>query len=195
VNPYEVYVTYLALKRHFSSDSYDFFKYQGKIRCSIETFKKSKDRFFFEKLSRKKDKQEIIDFFVANFISSDTPSSLWIGDIIKNGEQIYNESKKIRESLSYIFQQDLNSITENSHLYELVKSESSKHPKILKLYLNKTLKFETFFILIQCLNIKKLYDENLEDPIWQSISKKIEKYQKFFRGDYSKYKNIIRKHI
>jgi hypothetical protein len=195
VNPYEVYVTYLALKRHFSSDSYDFFKYQGKIRCSMETFKKSKDRFFFEKLSRKKKPQEVIDFFVSNFISMDNPSSLWIGDIIKKGEAIYIESKRIRESMSYIFEQDLKSIVEAQHLYELIKSEGTKHSKIIKLHLNNTLRFESFFILIECLNIQKQYDKTYTDPIWSAISKKISKYRNFFRGDYNKYKNIIRKYI
>ena len=195
VNPYEVYVTYLAIKRHFSSEQYDYFKYNGKIRCSVESFKKCRERFFFEKLSRKKKPQEIVDFFVSNFIAVDNPSSLWIGDIVKNGESVYSESQKIRESLSYIFDQDLRELTDNNHLYELVKLEESKHPKILKLFLNKTLRFETFFILIKCLNLKEKYDRALEDPIWRLISNKIGKYENFFRGDLSKYKSIIRKHI
>lgn len=195
MNPYEVYVTYLALKRHFSSEAYDFFKYQGKIRCSMETFKKSKDRFFFEKLSRKKSPQEIIDFFVSNFIASDNPSSLWIGDVIKKGEGIFIESKRIRESMSYIFEQDLKTILESQHLYELIKSEGTKHSKLIKLHLNNTLRFESFFILIECLNIQKQYDKAYTDPIWSSISKKISKYRNFFRGDYDKYKSIIRKYI
>jgi hypothetical protein len=93
----------------------------------METFKKSKDRFFFEKLSRKKKPQEVIDFFVSNFIAMDNPSSLWIGDIIKKGEAIYIESKRIRESMSYIFEQDLKSIVETQHLYELIKTEGTKH--------------------------------------------------------------------
>jgi len=195
VNPYEVYVTYLALKRHFSSEQYDYFKYNGKIRCSEESFKKCRERFFFEKLSRKKKPQEIIDFFVSNFVAVDNPSSLWIGDIVKNGEAVYKESQKIRESLSYIFEQDLRELTDNNHLYELVKVEGSKHPKIIKLFLNKNIRFETFFILIKCLDLTEKYDQALEDPIWKIISNKISKYENFFRGDLSKYKSIIRKHI
>jgi hypothetical protein len=195
VNPYEVYSTYLAIKRHFSSEQYDFFKYNGKIRCSLDSFKKSKDRFFFEKLSRKKKPQEVIDFFVSNFIFADSPSSLWIGDIIKNGEAIYNEHKRIRESLSYLFEQDLKTHTENLHLYDLVKTEGSKHPRLLKLYLNGTIKFEIFFIFIKCLNIKEKYDQVLEDPIWKLTSSKISKYDNFFKGDIAKYKSIIKKYI
>lgn len=194
MTPYEVYQTFLALKRHFSS-SYDYFKYQGKTRCSQETYKRNKDRLFFERLSRKKKPQEIIDFFVSNFVAADNPASLWIGDIIKKGEEIYQESKRVRESLSYIFEQDLKQLTEDQHLFELVKIEGSKHPKLLRLYLNQKIRFETFFILIQSLKLKEKYDETLQDPIWTIISNKIGKYAPFFRSDYSKYRVIIRKHI
>lgn len=195
MTPYETYVAYRALKQHFSSDSYDYFKYQGKVRCSQETYKKNKDRFFFERLSRKKKPKEIIDFFVSNFVAADNPSSLWIGDIVKKGEAIYQESKRVRESSSYVFEQDLRSITKDQHLFELVKLDGTKHPKLLRLYLNHSLRFESFFLLIQTLNLKQKYDAVLEDPIWKLVSNKIAKFAPFINDDYSKYRSIIRKHI
>lgn len=195
MNPYEVYVTYLAIKRHYSTPSYDFFKYHGKIKCSPEAFKKSKDRLFFERLSRKKKPQEIVDFFVSNFVASDNPSSLWIGDIIRNGEEVYQESKRVRESLSYIFEQDLRALTESQHLFELVKIDGSKHPKLLRSYLNHSLRFESFFLFVTVLNLKEKYDEALQDPIWAIVSNKIDKYAPFLNFDSSKYRGIIRKYI
>jgi hypothetical protein len=195
MNPFEVYVTFLALKRHFSTPSYDYFKYHGKIKCSQETFKKSKDRLFFERLSRKKKPKEIIDFFVFNFVASDNPASLWIGDIIKNGEGIYTEGLRIRESLSYIFEQDLRTLTDNQHLFEVVKIDGSKHPKILRSYLNKTIKFETLLIMLTVLKLKEKYNELLQDPIWNIISSKLEKYSPFLEIDHIRYSEIIRKYI
>ena len=48
VDPYEVYIKYLALKSHFSDLNYDYFKYnRKKIRASKETFSKRKDNFKF----------------------------------------------------------------------------------------------------------------------------------------------------
>lgn len=194
MTPFEVYVTYLSLKRHFSSN-YDYFKYQGKIRCSLDSYKKCSNRFFFEKLSRKKNAQEIVDFFVSNFISSDNPSTVWIGDIVKNGESIYKEYKRVKESLSYIFEEDLKTLTNQLHLYEVIKINGSKHPPLLKNLLNNTIKFETLYILVECLKLKEKYDEVLDDPIWKTVSKKISKYQGFFTIDRDKYIKIIRKHI
>jgi hypothetical protein len=195
MNPFEVYVTFLAIKRHFSTPSYDFFKYNGKIKCSQETFKKSKDRLFFERLSRKKKPKEIIDFFVSNFIASDNPSSVWVGDIIRNGEEVYQENRRIRESLGYVFEEDLRKLTDNQHLYEVVRIEGTKHPKLLKSYLTHSIKFETIFILINTLNLKVKYDGAFPDPIWNTVSNKISKYSPFLEIDTSKYLGIIRKYI
>ena len=51
VEPYECYKEYLAIKRHFTSPSYDYFKYEGRIRTSKVTFSKRKDNFLFMMLS------------------------------------------------------------------------------------------------------------------------------------------------
>ena len=55
VTDYEVYKTYLGISRHFTTESYDYQKYCGKVRCSLQSFYKNKQRFWFEKLSRKYD--------------------------------------------------------------------------------------------------------------------------------------------
>ena len=54
MTPFEVYKTYLALKNHFTQAKYDYNKYCGKVRASLNSFYKRKDRFWFEKLSRQK---------------------------------------------------------------------------------------------------------------------------------------------
>ena len=94
VNPFETYKSYLGLKNHFTRDKYDYHKYCGKSRASINSFYRRKDRFFFEKLSRQNSDEEEVDFFVSNFVSCDDPQSLWIGEIMKNGEKNYNSWRK-----------------------------------------------------------------------------------------------------
>ena len=44
---YECYQTYLALRLHFQTDDYDFFRYQGKIRkASRSAYAKRDDKVF-----------------------------------------------------------------------------------------------------------------------------------------------------
>ena len=51
-------------------------------------------RYFFEKMSRKYKDPEIKDFFLANFVNTDNPEGLWIGNIIRSGEGVYKEWQK-----------------------------------------------------------------------------------------------------
>jgi hypothetical protein len=102
VVPFDAYREYLALKNHFTKDSYDYHKYCGKSRATVQSFYKRKDRFWFEKIARQKSDKEIVDFFVANFVSCSDPETLWIGEMIKEGEDRYKDWQKKIQSLSYI---------------------------------------------------------------------------------------------
>ena len=81
MEPFQVFCEYLALKSHFSNPKYDYFKYNKKVRASLESYHKRRDRYFFEKTSRKYKDKEIVDFFVSNFIASDTSNNIWIGKL------------------------------------------------------------------------------------------------------------------
>lgn len=175
--PYECYTIYLALKQHFSNENYDFFQYNGKVRTSIKTYNKRNDRYFFEKLSRKYDKQEIIEYFVASFIMAPDPGNLWIGDLRTKGEENYNTWKANTSSLTYRFNEELKSLTESKHLYECVKFIDNKHPQIIKAFLRNEVSLETLFILEDILHFMKSSDY---DPILKLIEFKIKKYRPFF---------------
>ena len=108
MTPFDVYKTYLGLKNHFTKDKYDYHRYNGKTRASLQSFYKRKDRYWFEKMSRQKNDQEVVNFFVSNFVESTDASAMWIGQLIREGESTYNSWKKRNESLSYIFKNETN---------------------------------------------------------------------------------------
>ena len=43
VVPFEAYKSYLSLKRHFIDDKYDYHKYCGKSRATVQSFYKRKE--------------------------------------------------------------------------------------------------------------------------------------------------------
>jgi hypothetical protein len=194
LTPLECYKTYISIKNHFTQKKYDYHKYNGKVKASLQSFYKRKDRFWFEKMSRIKTEEEVKDFFVANFVHCEDPQTLWIGEIIKNGESNYREWMKKNQSLTYIFKEELNLICEDS-LLNSFKITGSKHSKLIKLFLSKKVSLETLVILNKIFNYKQKYDKELIDPVWEFISMKIEKYSSFVRIDVSKYKNIIKEFI
>ena len=193
MNGFEAYKTYLGLKLHFSEPSYDFSKYNGKVKASVASFNNRKDRLFFERLSTQKKDNEIIDFFVSNFTSLDDPSKLWIGDIIRDGNKNYIEWQKRIQSLSYIFEQELKNVFEGKNFLDLIEIKGNRHPQIFKEYLMKNISLESLVILDKILKITEKFDPVLLDPVWELNSNKIKKYSSLLKIESQKYKDIIRK--
>ena len=191
VQPFDVYKCYLGLKNHFTKPKYDYMRYGGKSRASLESFYRRKDRFFFEKLSRQKDDGEVLDFFVSNFVACDDPQSLWIGEIVRNGETNYNEWQRRVQSLSYVFRQESELLFDN-HKCDEVFDCSKGHPILLKKYLSKDISLETLIIYDSIFGFVKDFDKRLKDPVWESVSIRIKKYFSFIHIDVFKYKKILK---
>jgi hypothetical protein len=189
ISPYECYVLFLALKQHFSREEYDFFLYNGKIRTTTNAYNKRNDRYFFEKLSRKYDRQQIIEYFVASFIQENQPSKLWIGDLREKGDSTYAHWKARVQSLAYRFEEELKKLVESNHLYECVTFEGQRHPLVIKKFLKEEISLETLFILDDILHFIK---ESEHDPILTSIYFRIKKYRPFFEYDKKYFIEMIR---
>ena len=192
VTPIETYKTYISLKNHFTKLDYDYLKYNGKVRAGEKSFYSRKDRFWFEKLSRQKKDKEIIDFFVANFSSAEDPQSLWIGEIIKSGNDTYMNWMKKIQALSYHFKSDIENVFSSQDFNKMFLITGSKHPLILKEFLKSNISLETLVILDKILGFKNNFDKKLNDPIWNSVSMKIQKYSPLLNIDVFKYKKILK---
>ena len=189
--PFDCYKTYLALKNHFTKDSYDYHKYCKKTRASLQTFYRRKDRFWFEKVSRNKDDKEVEEFFVSNFITCTDPSKLWIGEIIREGETVYTEWKKRTQSLSYVFRQETENLFDNRKVDDVFDC-SKGHPLVLRHYLNGNISLETLVIYNQIFSFGNDYDKKLKDPVWETVSLKIKKYSPFLHIDVFRYRKILK---
>jgi len=195
VSPFDCYKSYLGLKNHFTKEKYDFHKYSGKSRASLNSFYKRRDRFFFEKLSRQKDDSEVVEFFVSNFVSCDDPQSLWIGEIVKNGEQNYTDWKRRLQSLSYTFKSEIESVFGEKNFDDMFRIEGTKHPPVIKEHLLKNLSLESLVILNKIIGFKNDFDKKLKDPVWKFLSMRIDKYNSFIHIDVFKFKTILKEVI
>lgn len=189
--PYDAYKCYLSLKNHFTKDSYDYFKYCKKTRASVQSFYKRKDRMWFEKVSRQKTDKEVEDFFVANFASCNDPETLWIGEMIKEGEERYKNWQKKVQSLSYIFKEESQSLFEE-HKFEEVFKCTKGHPPVLKSFLSGKISLETLVIYDQIFAFGKNFDKKLQDPVWETVSRRIKKYSPFLHIDVFHFRKILK---
>ena len=190
MTPIEVYKTYLAFKNHFTKKNYDYFKYCGKTNASSSAFNKRKDRYFFERMSRKKDEDEIKQFFLANFIECDDPERLWIGEIIRSGNDYHSSWLKRFQGLTYLFENESEFITKQN-FEDLFSVKGYSHPEILKKYLQKDISIETMVILDTMLNYTKDFNKKMSAPVWEPVGLKIKKYKPFLNINIDRFKEIL----
>ena len=190
--PFDAYRCYLSMKNHFTKDKYDYHKYRGKSRATVQSFYKRKDRFWFEKLARNKSDQEVVEFFVSNFITCTDPGKLWIGEMIKEGEGRYTEWKKRNQSLSYVFKEETEFVFSDGNFDSMFAMDGTRHPQILKEYLRKNISIETLVILDKILGFRENFDSHLKDPVWETVSMRIKKYSPFLNIDVQRYKQILK---
>lgn len=186
---FESYNLYSALKRHFTCESYDYFKYNGKVKTSLKTFQNRNDKFFFEKLSKHKD---VLGLVVSNML---VDPNIWVGDLVNEERcsSTYFNWLRRKESLSYVFKSELNNLDENL-MNELVV-ENDSHPKLFKKYLAGEICAETIIILEDIINFFPMWDKKIKETfVWPSEKIKLTKYKPFvnIKPDY---KQVIVDHV
>ena len=179
------------MKSHFTNRKYDFFKYGGKSRATMASFNKRKDKYWFEKTSRKYSDDQIVDFLLANFVTTDNPKNLWIGEIINSGERTYADWIRRQQSISYLFKEECSKLLEEYKLDELFECGKG-HPIILKRFLGGDISLETFVIFDIIFAFSDKFDEKLLDPVWETVSLKIRKYKPFLNINVFNFKKILR---
>jgi len=197
MEPFEVYRYYLALRLHFTTDTYDVIKQQGRVRATKQSFFKRKDLLAIRKVSESYSDKDIVDFLVANFVSGDR----WGGVFDTESKERYLSWKKRMESISYTFKKEIdkavllaekNGITFN----DLLVSNDNQHPIIVKMYLRNELSIETLVILNKLNNFVETLDVELKDDlIWPDMSRIIKKYAPFLNIKRDKYDGILRESI
>jgi hypothetical protein len=188
---FEVYQIYMGLKLHFTSENYDYFKYGGKTRVNIEKFYQRRNIVhFFEKLKTKYKPQQLIEYFASNFILGKTD----IFDIGEDGDDIYKEWKRRIQSMTYVFQKDINNLLSKvNHFDDLFRVDNGRNPVILKSYYQGDITPETFVIMEAILGFFNQFDSELNDDIvWPDKKLLCRKYGIFLNMDTKKYLKILK---
>ena len=99
------------------------------------------------------------------------------------------------QSLTYFFKEEVTKLFEENKFDDVLKVESNRHPILVKKYIQKEVSIETLVILDRILLYKRDYDKKLNDPVWQLISMRIDKYSSFLNLDIFKYRKILKEII
>jgi hypothetical protein len=186
MTPYNIYREYLSLKSHFNTIKYNFFKYAHTRGVSLAKFEARRDRYFFEKLAKHPDPRNLM---IANFVAN---PGAWIGDIIsEQGQRVYDEWMKRKQSQSYIFKQDLKQLL--PVFDDNIKIQDHEHPPLIKLYMGGKISAESFVIIVDLARCYSYWNKTLgnDDVMWREVSLLLLKYRPFIQYDRTKYKEFI----
>jgi len=152
------YVDYLALKRHFTTTTYDYHKFNGKIRCGLDSFKKRRDVEVFYRLSKESDSHNML---LSNFVEK---PKFWVGKILDaESKDIYNDWKRRTQSFEYLFSLDLNKLDDNFQNNFYIRQ--GENPLLLDLYMRKQIMIETVAVLLKTTNTLEYWKTNISDKI------------------------------
>jgi len=196
---FAAFALYNAIKLHFTSDSYDYFKYNGKTNVSKQSFMVRKDKYQFYKLSRKYSLDELKNFYVANFLQGDK----WVGDMTgPEGEENYLKWQKTQQALTYTFNNDI------IYLFDLVDGAESwtrddilrchggGWPMIITKLMKNEVTLESVCILVDLVGCMPRWEKEVtEDIIWPFWHRLIKKYTPFIQYDKEKFLKSLKEKI
>jgi hypothetical protein len=196
---FAAYALWNALKLHFTSESYDYFKYNGKTNVSKQTFTINKSKYQFYKLSRKYDIEELKNFYIANFIQG---KGDWVGDLLQDGDENYTKWQKTQQSLTYTFENDIMYMFDSVdgaefwHIDDYFKPIDGGWPMLITKMMHDKISLETVCILVDILGCMPKWEKQItEDIIWPTHRRIIKKYTPFIQYDKEKFTKFLKEKI
>ena len=186
---YDAYCLYLAINNHFYSDSYDYFKYNGKVSAKLESFMKRKDKYHFAKLSRKYN-DELKDFLVANF----SKKKYYVRELLEQEcEKNYITYKKMKQKMTYAITEEMRYLFDKyKHIDICLGIKDGQHSNILREYLGGRIKAETLITVDKIFNIFTDYDSMVtENFIWPKERKRLDNLAPFLELEHKKIQVIL----
>ena len=187
MTPYEAFKLYLALKSHFTLKTYDYFKYQGKVKATLASYNKRSDKWIFEKLAKHPD---LHMYLVANFINN---QHFWLGDF-QTADNIFVKHQRKVQAIKYYFTQQLNDIGffDNS-IESLIQVKKGELPFLLDMFMRNNINLETLTIFIDAVGCTNYWNKELKgNVIWDHYGLLIKKYKPFLKYDKKEYLTLIK---
>lgn len=170
------YKTFSAITLHFTSQSYDFFRYNGKTNTSESSFLKRPDKAVFFRLSKLDDLPNRV---VARIVDSRNPKSVRPHDVVdKSGLAAYDAWWDRTSDMAGLLRRDLERLPDDPRL--LFQSNTP----LLRLMSTGTISVETVALLVSVLQQASTLDSVLADNLrWPVVRLLLQKYLPFITVD------------
>ncbi len=182
---YEAFILHHAINLHFNG-SYDCWKYNFKTNITEKTYWKRPDKFQLTKIGKRfKNRDDIILYFASHQVAGNR----FTGDMVRD-EETYTKFLKRIDSISYLFKNELQEISDDG--FDSLLEIEETYPRIIHHYLEDTVSLETVCIINKLTGfIESINKQITETIMWPDLYNKITKYQPFLKFDESKMRKIV----
>lgn len=176
MSAYDIYKSYQALKLHFNSDNYDYFKYHGKTKVSEHAFEISKDKYAFVKLSRICNESELPYYTAAYYQKK---NKIWIRDLLTDeAKEIFKDWTREQQSRMYFFKEDLCKL-QQIDFGESLRVVDGQSPELLNMVYQGEISQDNFLIIDAILGLIDRWSNKLDDFMFDMLKKQLNKYKPF----------------
>lgn len=189
-NGLNAYKTYVALRLHFTKEDYDYFRFGGTTKASMESYKKRKDAIFFEMIGKHPDP---VNFMAYGFSTFDKVFPKEIATATKYKTN-YLKMKTQVESMSYHLESELSHF--DLRLGDLIDIDNKHftHPPLITFYLQEKISLISLIALDKTFDL--VTDYNIKDPlVWPRVARKIKKLSPFIDVNRKKVCSVIDRYV
>ena len=177
---FESYTLWLALKRHFSPGSYDFKKYNGKLKTKRSSFDRFNGKRFFYTFSSRY-KSQLKDFYVS-VLCRDQNIGRFVGEFLDSKyDDEYKSWIKRTSAISKTISSDFNTLFEymeekSLNFSEILLSKTSALPAIVQMENRDIIAPETIVYLNR---ITGFLGHRCCHPNWEDNKIRLQRYSTF----------------
>jgi hypothetical protein len=196
---YDAFLVFQAIKLHFTSESYDYFKYQKKYNCAVSTYEHRNDRYMYHKLCRKYPQHDDLEFFLAANFFTREGKKLWVGDLLKDDAyEVCLERRKIKESLEYTVTEELKEkgIITPTQLTDVLKVHEGNYPTLLTYAMHHEIHPETLLAIDSLTNCLDVWSRKISDTIiYPQFKLRYRRYLPFMSIDQKSLSQSLRQYL
>jgi hypothetical protein len=201
IKPYDAYCIHNAVRLHFQSEKYDYFRYNGKTRVvQPSEFTKNKQRFDYLRLVRKCPTAIEVQNFCACNYAMDRAWFITKNDTTESLER-FSKWKRFYEMPFHFFAKDLSKardrvIQNQFPANALWNRVGENNPILYDLWLSGEIQTETVCVLDHIMGIFQLWDDSQQyDPCWEDLCFSVPQYTPFVMGlvvDLDEYRDKVK---
>ena len=197
-NPLDILRWHAAIRLHFTSKSYCCISQNYKVKhITLAKFNQNKHKDIYQKLSSSFITPSQVRLFLVTCYMNDYKTATDIKFNYNNCKDLYNRSRKVIQSLDYIFETDIKKLRKKYNNFKETILCDDTIPNLILDSVNKEINLETIIILDHIYGIISIIDQQCKEELfWPKYRDKLINYKSFFTNhNPDHYKAILHMHF